>query len=610
MAEISSSVLWDTLLDDLRCSNGTLLDGFTIDFANRNVVEPPDCSARQFAAVALLRSIVKKFQDEIDQVGADKAAWELFHTMNDRCENWELKTAELGPYDEVVVGHFKKAMYDFFTVEGFPLLTEAEILPHVDFGPGSSPGADRTDFVTKIGQSRLTASSPFVVQLFDAWVRDHSTRLDCEIARSLAYGSPEVIEAVKITAVPKTAKISRLVKPEPLLNMFFQKGVQRVLENRLRTLYGIDLSDQDLINQDLARRGSITGNYSTVDLSSASDTISIGLCRAMIPRADFLWLSLLRSKWAVSDKGVVELHMMATMGNAFCFPLETAIFACAVEASYRALGIPLIKKRRGLGLVRDEDTKEVIGIQPGYQPPNFGVFGDDIVVRDEAYDTLCRLLRALGFFPNPEKSFSRRDGSFRESCGADYIYGVNVRGVYSTSLKRMQNRMTLINNLVDWSARHRIFLPMTLQLLMDDLPAVPVPPWENPDAGIRVPLNCISSKSKVFRASLHGDTDYQGSYLYKRYVPESKGFSLGVDNDDEVPSTVRKNVYWNSSAIFMAAVKGHTRSGRISVRMYETRYRKRLGVAPCWDYIAPHDSRYGCRQYWYSFATAYFGTKF
>ncbi|DAD52815.1 TPA_asm: RNA-directed RNA polymerase [ssRNA phage SRR7976357_2] len=609
MAEISSSVLWDCLLNDLRYSNGTLLEGFRIDEANRSVAEPPGCSPRQYAAAALLRSIVKKFQDEIDQEAADKAAWELFHTMNDRCKDWELRTDELGPYDDVVVGHFKKAVYDFFTVEGYPLIDEAKILPHVDFGPGSGPGADRTDFVTKIGQSRLTASSPLIVQLFDGWVRDHSTRLDCEIARSLAFGSPEIVEAVNITAVPKTAKISRLVKPEPLLNMFFQKGVQEVLEDRLRELYHIDLSDQDLINQDLARKGSITGDYSTVDLSSASDTISLGLCRALIPRADFTWLNLLRSKKAISDRGVVELHMMATMGNAFCFPLETAIFACAVDATYRALGIPLWKKRRTLCFVRDEESKEVTGIQPRTCAPNFGVFGDDIVVREEAYDTLCRLLRALGFLPNMEKSFTRRDGSFRESCGADYIYGVNVRGVYATSLKRMQDRMTLINGLVDWSARTRIYLPVTIELLMGGLPAVPVPPWENPDSGIRVPLACISARSKVYRAVGRGDSDYQGSYLYKRYVPVSRDFSLGADESVETPNTTRM-VYWNSSAIFMAAVKGHARSGRISVRMYEVRYKKRLGVAPCWDYMPPRDSRYGYRQDWYSIATAYFGTKF
>jgi len=610
MAEISSSVLWGCLLNDLRYFNGTLLEGFGIDEANRVVTEPPGCSTRQFAAAAILRSIVKKFQDEIDQEAADKAAWELFHSINDRCADWALRVDELGPYDEVVVGHFRKAIYDFFTVEGYPLISEASILPHVDFGPGSGPGADRTDFVTKLGQSRLTASSPLIVQLFDGWVRDRSTRLDCEIARSLAFGSPEVVEAVKITAVPKTAKISRLVKPEPLLNMFFQKGVQEVLEDRLRTLYGIDLSDQDLVNQELARKGSITGSYSTIDLSSASDTISLGLCRAFIPRADFQWLSLLRSKKALSDRGVVELHMMATMGNAFCFPLETAIFACAVDATYRALGIPLRKKSKAYGFVRDVETKEVVGVVPRVSMPNFGVFGDDIVVREEAYDTLCRLLRALGFIPNMEKSFTRRDGSFRESCGADYLRGVNVRGVYSTSLKRMQDRMTLINNLVDWSARTGVKLPVTVDLLLSGLPLLPVPPWENPDAGIRVPMACLSARSKVYRAvSGRGDSDYQGSYLYKRYVPVSRDYPLDADTDDEVPRP-REAPYWNSSAIFLAAVKGHCRGGRINVRMYEVRYKKRLGVAPCWDYMPPRDSRYDYRHDWYSIATAYFGTKF
>lgn len=607
MAEsVSSSVLWDLLLNDLRLFNGDLCQGFGIDEANRLVSEPPGCGPRSYAAAALLRSIVKKFQDEIDQGAADAAAFELFAAMNNRCRDWSLRYDELGPYDEVLLGHFQVAMYNFFTVEGFPLIDASGILPHVDFGPGHSPGAASTDFITKIGESRMTASSPLLVSLFMEWVRDHGTRMDCEIARILAYGPPKIVEAVQITAVPKTAKISRLVKPEPLLNMFFQKGVQKVLEDRLLHVFGIDLSTQPGINSELARFGSLTGEYSTIDLSSASDCISQGLCKRFIPRASLNWLNILRSKYVKLGSGIVELHMMATMGNAFCFPLQTAIFACAVEATYRALGIPFRKGRTEVVFDTDVASGEVLGIKPRSYLPNYGVFGDDIVVHHEAYDSICRLLGCLGFIPNKEKSFGKNDGSFRESCGADFFNGVNVRGVYCKSLRTVQDRMVLINNLVDWSARHRIKLPVTLSFLLDTVPRVCVPPWENPDSGLRMPLACVTGSSTVFRAKSFKDQELQGSYLYKRYVPDSFDYEIGGGKGRRVPP---QGCYWNPSAILMAAIKGHCRGGRISIRLWGVRYKKRLGVAPCWDYIPKHDSRYGYRKDWYSLSTAYFGTK-
>jgi hypothetical protein len=53
------------------------------------------------------------------------------------------------------------------------------------------------------------------------------------------------------------------------------------------------------------------------------------------------------------------------------------------------------------------------------------VYGDDIIIPTYAYEHLIQLLTALGFVINRDKSFGT--GAFRESCGADYYYGINVR---------------------------------------------------------------------------------------------------------------------------------------------------------------------------------------
>ena len=608
MASVSISALWSSLLHDFGCNNPLLLAGVNIDLESREVSEPVGCTGRQFAAVALLRSIASKFQDEIDQEFADKAAFLVFHEANAACQNWRLRTEELGPFDEELVGEFKKLVYDFFNPEGMPLLDFADILPYVDFGPGSAPGADSCDFITKIGESQLTASNQLLISLYDSWLRDHNSRIDCELARSIALGPPVIVKAARISAVPKKRLISRLVKPEPLLNMFFQKGIAEVLRQRLFRFFGISLTSQPQINAELARVGSNTGKFATIDLKSASDYLALDMCRWCIPRSSLLWLLATRSEMAESDRGVVPLHMMATMGNDFCFPLQTAIFACAVLAAYRALGLKILTGERGLSLIRNVETGEVETLSENRILPNFGVFGDDIIVLDDAYPVVVRLLRALGFIPNQEKSFWSRTGSFRESCGSDWLNGFNVRGVYCKSLKTIQDRYALINNLVDWSSRTGISLPDTISLLRCTVPDVVVPPWENPDSGLRVPERCIRPEHKVFKCNkAHRGLELHGSYLYKRYVPTAKfrpcSWEEVEDSDDLVPT---EGCFWNSTAVFLAAIKGHCRGGRISLRQWETPYRKRLGVAPCWDYISPKDSRDDYRQRWFSLATAYF----
>lgn len=552
----------------------------------------PGCSVRHFAAVALGRSIWKKFQDEIDQASADKAALDLFSEINEGCGRWSPNYSALGPYDEIIVGEFKRTLWDFFNPEGMPLLEHAGIASHADFGPGTGPGAEDTSFYTKLASSRLTAVSPLIVEMFYEWVRSKETRLDCEIARIMSQGLPEVGCITRITPVPKTTKISRLVKTEPLLNMFFQKGVQKLLEDRLVQVFGIDFSTQSTLNAELARIGSETQTYATIDLKSASDFISRRFCKSFLPADSYRWLDLLRShKAEMPDGTVVKLNMMATMGNAFCFPLQTVIFACMVKAVYSSLGLPL---RRGKAEFRWNGYRNTF--ERTFYLPNYGVFGDDIVVHWEAYESLLRLLSFCGFKVNTQKSYTA-PSPFRESCGADYYHGANVRGVYCTSLKTVQDRYVLINNLVDWSARTNIKLPTAVRLLLGSVRRIEVPPWDNPDAGIRMPLACVRT-ADVFRAvrpDKHG-RHYQGSYLYKRYVPRA----LKVDIDK-----LQQNG-GNPSGIYLAVSKGMAQGGSFALRTERPRYALRFGVAPCWDYLPDGDPRERVGERWYALSEGYF----
>jgi len=641
------SALCATLRRDILANLGGGFDDIIFGSDPSDVIGyRPGASVATVACTQLLKSIPKKFEDEIDRAQADAAAFKKLREVMDHVRRWDpAKTDCLGPYDEVVIGEFQKTLWDFFNPEGFPLFSEANILEHVDFGPGASAGASDTHFLTKLGCGELSAPNQLVIDLFDQWVRDSELRVDCEIARTLAHGSPTIAGPEEITAVPKTVKISRLVKKESPLGMFFQKGMQRVLEDRVLEYFGIDTSDQPALNAELARLGSIFLEFCTMDLESASDCLGLAMLDRNIPRSAMTWIRLLRSETAVVEGEVTMLPMMATMGNAFTFPMQIVIFASAVVAVYKSLGIPVIRNKRekfalghrvapgadqtstsqvvnqwkelgyplgsGSGVILDPITHQLLGIEEKVTPGNFGVFGDDIIVVKDAYNPMIRLLTYLGFRVNVEKSFGPDDGPFRESCGSDWYDGVNVRGVYAKSAKTEQDRCVLINSLVSWSARHGIILSETIAWLLSQTCRMEVPPWENPDSGIKVPLSCVTTP-RVFRAirpsKLKDGRHYQGSYLYKGYEPKEISERVGTESFSDVEAPVVEGQV-NPSAILLAAVKGTLRGNRKTKRATRGRptgYRSVVKVAPCWDYLDRKSPDYGHRLRWFVVAEGYF----
>jgi len=100
------------------------------------------------------------------------------------------------------------------------------------------------------------------------------------------------------------------------------------------------------------------------------------------------------------------------MGNGYTFPLETLIFWAIARTCVRSGGI-------------------------------VSVYGDDIIVPSEDYEQLCYVLRAAGFSPNKTKSFST--GPFRESCGADYFYGIDIRPTYVKDVISVETLYVLHN---------------------------------------------------------------------------------------------------------------------------------------------------------------------
>jgi len=574
----------------------------------------PESSAEEFAALALSDSIVKKFQDEL-AVDADAKAITKFLDCNSKCSEFgSIDTTNMDEITAIALGEAKKWFHDFwFDRDGAYWLNVDDVLSQIDIGPGASLGTSGNSLYEKLGASALSGTRKSLFALYNRAASRSSTWLETEKIRSSHYGTYVEVQGSRLTTVPKQHDISRIVCTEPLLNMLVQKGIASLLCRQLTKRTGISLEDQQPKNRALAGLGSRYGSYGTIDLSSASDTISLRLMREITPPHVLAWLMEARSPTVELPNGdVLPLHMISSMGNGFTFPLQTILFSSIVVGVYRALGIRLDRPSRDTGM-----KPGVAGISwfyKNWEPGaigNFAVFGDDIIVRKEAYGLVCNLLGRYGFTVNVNKSFS--DGPFRESCGADFWHGQNVRGVYCETLKTKQDVYSLINRLNSWSANHQIPLPLTCEYLVKvgHVAFVPVPPWESDVSGVKVPWKLARPFVKKRDSSRNPKKTNTGSVLYLRYVPKSRPISLidvglcfyvnrvgtvviGTRPIEGLKPFKTGSGKWfnrhNPDAIVLAAVSGHLRDGSILPRQDAVFYQKRLSVSPCWDYWDPSES--------------------
>lgn len=521
----------------------------------------PDSSIRQLTMHSLSKSLLKKFHNDEQSDQRDQAALTLFLECNQRCGNLTSVVPQRLD-EELVLGELKVALDKFFVkcVDEPDLLSVSAISKHFGLGNGSNIGAPNTDFYSKLVLSDMSHVDGALPPLFEEALRVDKLWHDVEVSRARAFGYRSV-NGSRLSFVPKSRTISRTIATEPVLNMLFQKGIGGVLESRLRQVYGIDLSLQPDRNARLAREGSRTGRFGTIDLSSASDSISITLIRTILPEIAQYWLFKTRSPVTIlPDGSEVELHMISSMGNGYTFPLQTTIFAALVQAVYKVMDIPFIRPCK---------------LTDG----NFAVFGDDIIVVKEAYNLLTRCLAMLGFTVNLDKSFN--EGSFRESCGHDYVCGYNVRGVYIKTLRNDGDAYSAINRLLRWSAKHGIFLPRTITALRHGRRFIGVPFYEADDSGIKVPLSLL----RTIRRDPNGAIKYRALVSVPRVVRIP---SVAVDaeishqSQKELAVTLRRFRY-DSDGLLLCLVAGWLRSGQLGLRSQTKKTVLRHRKSPGWD---------------------------
>lgn len=299
------------------------------------------------------------------------------------------------------------------------------------------------------------------------------------------------VDYKKISFVPKTALTHRVIAVEPVLNSFVQLGIGAYMRRKLRSV-GIDLNDQS-INQELAREGSledVQDPFVTIDLKSASDSITRSLVERLFEKE---WLNLFDSAsapFSVIDGEKVELNQYVSMGNGFCFPLQTLIFASLAYAC-------------------------------GAKIRDFHVYGDDIVVRRSVANNLIPALGNCGLIVNTNKTFLV--GPFRESCGKDYFRGVNVRPFFLKGFVKSLEEVFKFHNSIksdpNWTTFFRDIDVVSLFRIPEDLQFVR--PCDGP------PDEAMTVELDTFLASRHSSgSRVDGTLKWKRlrFIPQADPF--------------------------------------------------------------------------------------
>jgi len=348
--------------------------------------------------------LLKKFKGLKTGIDTKKVALLGFDKAEEQCRltNERLRSySTTGRIDQVEPAILAKAQQLIAKVWGSPSFND--LFRYCSWGPGATATLSSARSTTENKMSELPMSVtptalPFLRQVmkYDLAWNGHLLRCPVDGPVTLLQECFREIPYSRLLTVSKDAKTDRTIAAEPTGNIFLQLGLGRYLNSRLSRV-GVNLVDQ---TRNKALASSALGLLATLDLSSASDTVAIELCRVLLPPDMFSILDSLRSPAYKLGGEVRRFHKFSSMGNGFTFQLESLLFWATAKAvqSVRACRGPI------------------------------GVYGDDIIVPQAISQEVVTVLEAFGFAINKEKSYV--DGRFFESCGGHYFDGFDVTPIY------------------------------------------------------------------------------------------------------------------------------------------------------------------------------------
>jgi len=405
--DVAMKYIWRRLLEDLTpflglerpafedASKKLLLDDIKGFREAVGAIRLPYWStAKHFKAVYQLKSFTERYifaKDEFTAEELSSRTWVKYLSTQERIStpiNWDplffaglleewraIASAILGQYDEDE--HLRNCRFAKKACVGHPYARR------------------RLDFKVK---GPITGSSDHLLFL------DRARGEDPHLAAALAGAVSRVTTHLKLQLVPKSYKILRAIMPDTLAGSFYSYGLGRCIQSRLKNI-GLDIDHLQERHRGLARFASsdwrsADRRLATLDLSSASDSITVDLLEKVLPRKWYEKVMFGRvSKFVFNDVSH-DLNSACTMGLGHTFPLETLLFYVLVR-----------------------------GIMNVYAPGRRGlvsVYGDDIILPTWAVKPVIAVFRRLHLQVNDEKSFWGLC-DFRESCGGDYFRGELVR---------------------------------------------------------------------------------------------------------------------------------------------------------------------------------------
>lgn len=382
-----------------------------------------------------------------------------------------------------------------------------------------------------------------------------------------------LVDYNKLLFVPKSSKIDRAICVEPHINSFLQLGVGSLIRRRLLRV-GIDLNRGQALHRSLVLDASKDDGFATIDLSSASDTISSGLVFDLLPESWFTLLDELRSpRTKLPDGSFRTLEKFSSMGNGFTFELETLLFYAILSAIADLIGCA----------------------NPIY------VYGDDIICSKAVAREFMVWIGDLGFSVNTEKSFV--SGPFRESCGCDAFLGYDVRPFFLKEIPYDQTRLyRLANGIRKAAARiHSIecgqplrvpirpdYIPRTREFgcLLDILP--PAPP---------TPVLCSRTYYGWWEAVVHTLPESR-----RYFVPEGFSDESGLHSD---PCEMSEVVYLGAMAIKKRIAEDSPGLGPYA--LYLNRDKEYVGSPVGNSVTLRNRVRYGRKRKKISFANFFYG---
>lgn len=385
-----------------------------LDIAD-SITQQQYSNAREHFVLNQAAALVRKFPLPFPGVDPESAAMKKFHAAEHRCKRLNQKMVAYNkrplldrPYRTIL----RDARTWIEKVIGekpdiLAILDEADFTAGANIGVGgnATSQSDKLRVLIQTGLSVTPSARGYFKALL--WRNIHYRELllvqkngvYCHDISCFNENFDKLVKNVdynEIFMVQKETKCHRTAAKEAAGNSAIQKGADKHLKKKLKK-FGLDLQMQEP-NQVLAFAGSLDDGVGivTIDLTSASDSKAVLVVRELIPPQWFSFLNAIRSPSYKEGNSIKRYEKFVSMGNGFCFPLETLIFASIVVACNKVTGSTI-----------------------------FRVYGDDIICEQQVALLVIEVLRFLGFKTNVKKTFIH--GPFRESCGADWFSGVNVR---------------------------------------------------------------------------------------------------------------------------------------------------------------------------------------